>query len=122
MSWYLLVVWSLATYRLSRFIVLDTIFGGIRALTERRLVKIAGSASRLLAWLAGKLYDLIGCPYCVTVWVAAGVLLAHRIAVGPFPIPVWQWLAVSAASLVVWAVVDNDEKPPLPTDEQRIEP
>lgn len=104
------VIWSLVTYRVARFIVLDTLWDDTR---ERMLDWLQPpehrepSFRRPYQLAKHKLGELIGCPYCVSVWVAAGVLLAHRIFVGAFPIPVWLWLATAAGGLIAWAIVDN---------------
>lgn len=103
-------IWSLVTYRVARHIVLDTLWDNTRTKLidklqppETREPKIR-QPYRLVKW---KLGELIGCPFCVTVWVAAGVVFAHRLFVDDVPIPVWAWLATAAGGLVVWAIVDN---------------
>jgi hypothetical protein len=96
-----LIVWSAVTYRISRFVIMDTIWEG----TRDRLVDRLEQSDRLLP---RKTIDWIGCPYCVTPWVAAGVLATHRVFVGPFPEPVWAWLAVATGALVFWAITDSE--------------
>ena len=102
----LLLVMSAVTYRVSRFIVLDTLIDEPR--------------NWVLSWLemrpnivTAKLIDLLGCPYCITIWVSAATV-ATTVAVGyDLPVPVWTWLAVATGSLVLWNVVDSEEKPPI---------
>lgn len=56
----------LATYRLTRLITEDRILDGPRALIERR----GGPRLRYF----------VSCPWCVSIWVGAGVATARRIA------------------------------------------
>jgi len=98
----LTILLSLVTYRVSRFIVLDTLW-------EK-------SRDRFAAWLevrdniaADKFGELIGCPFCVSVWVAAGSVGATALFVDPVPMPVWVWLATATLALVWWAVIDPEE-------------
>lgn len=100
----MIVVLSAVVYRVGRFLVLDTM--------------IEGTRDRIFGWLAHrerffwhKLLDLLGCPYCITVWVAAGACLAWRLFVGDFAAPVFVWLAVSAGSLVFWNYIDSEDAP-----------
>lgn len=96
----LLVVLSAVTYRVGRFIVLDTLIDSPR--------------NKVIDWLLGrkknwslKLAELIGCPYCITVWVAAGAV-ALTALFQPIPYPVWTWLTVATGSLVFWAIIDSE--------------
>jgi hypothetical protein len=98
----LIVVLGLVTYRVSRFIVLDTLWESWR--------------DRLHAWLMSKpalwrikLHELLGCPFCVTIWVSAGACLLTRWFVGSFAMPVWAWLGAATFALVVWEYVDAEE-------------
>lgn len=96
----LLVVLSAVSYRVGRFLALDTLIDGTRM--------------RLLNWLvtrgfvARKIADLIGCPYCVTIWTSAGAVALTTLYVD-VPLPVWTWLAAATGALVFWAIIDNDE-------------
>lgn len=71
----LIIILSLVTYRVARFLVLDTLIDGTRDRVidglERRVGE-ARDAERKSAVAYEKLIDLIGCPFCITVWVAAG--------------------------------------------------
>jgi hypothetical protein len=100
----LVVILSAVTYRVGRFIALDSMFEGTR--------------ERVYAWLLGhdrfiwhKIAELLGCPYCITVWVAAATCFAYRVAVEPFAAPVFVWLAVSTGALIFWAIVDSEPSP-----------
>lgn len=103
---FLIIILGLVTYRVSRFLVLDTLIDEIRD----RVIGWLEPRQHRLGWR--KLLDLLGCPYCITVWVAAGAVAAHHFIVDPVPMPVWTWLGVATVSLAVWAVIDNEEKPP----------
>jgi hypothetical protein len=97
----LIVVLSLVTYRLGRFVVLDSMFEGTRD-------KTLGWMHRRGNFFWVKTAELLGCPYCITVWLAAGACLAWRVFVESYPAPVFVWLAVSAGSLMAWRVVDSE--------------
>jgi hypothetical protein len=97
----LIIILSLVVYRLGRFVVLDTMFEGTRD-------KVLGWMHRRDRFFWHKLAELLGCPYCITVWIAAGACLAWRWFVAPFPAPVFVWLAVAAGSLMAWRVVDSE--------------
>lgn len=95
----LVIMLSFIVYRVGRFIVLDTMFEGTR--------------EKVYAWLYQrdrfiwhKIAELIGCPYCITVWVSAAVCFIWRWTVDDFAAPIGVWLAVAAGSLVLWRIID----------------
>lgn len=59
---------SLACHRIVRLVVEDTIFD-----RPRRRVK---QALHEAGWTAG--IELLGCPWCVGIWVGFGVVVARR--------------------------------------------
>lgn len=75
-----------ATARLTRLVTEDTITGPIRAALIRR----RGPKSLWVAW--------VRCPWCVGLWLAAGVTLAvwcgeRTLLAGPLlPTPGWLWV------------------------------
>jgi hypothetical protein len=75
----ILVVCALAAARLTRLVVDDVIFDQPRAWLVTRL--------------DGKLEKLITCPWCISAWLSAGVLVLAW-AVHPIEVPVLAWLAV----------------------------
>lgn len=101
---------AFAVYRLAILITRDTIAAPLRdwvhglgwdesaiipaTANERRMVHFPERPRR--AW-ARKLFDLITCPWCVSVWISAGVVAATRYAPN-----VWQygamWLALTGAT------------------------
>jgi len=97
----MIIVLSLVVYRVGRFVVLDSMFEQTRDKTLGWM-----HHRRTFGWV--KLAELLGCPYCITVWIAAGACLAWRWFVEPFPAPVFVWLAVSAGSLICWKIVDSE--------------
>jgi len=97
----LIIIWGAVTYRVSRFVVLDSMWEGTRDKIFDRLER----SDRLVA---AKASDWLACPWCVTPWAAAAVLASHRIFAGSFPLPVWAWLATATIALVFWARIDAD--------------
>jgi Protein of unknown function (DUF1360) len=97
----LIVVLSLACYRVTRFVIRDTLWEHWRVKLGDRIL---GTSPKL--W-RDKLYDLLHCPYCLSVWVAAATVAAADGFVS-VPLPLFSWLAVAAGSLVVWRVVEPD--------------
>lgn len=96
-----------ATVRLLWFLTDDSLF----------------NTPRLAAWARWPrgtwLGDLIRCPYCLGVWVSAGVLVAHRVAPGPARV-VGRWLALAAVAAALAHRLGNpmpdpadDELPPV---------
>jgi FtsH-binding integral membrane protein len=97
----LLIVLSAVTYRVGRFLILDTLIDEPR--------------NRVLSWLEmrptrfwSKVHDLLGCPFCITIWIAAGAVAITDIWFASVPMPVWTWLAVATGALVFWAVIDSE--------------
>lgn len=91
-------VFSLVTYRLTRMVILDTLFDTPRIWFHGWLL---GRTGRLRA----KVYELVTCPFCISVWIA-GVVVAAATIWRPVPDPVWVWLASAAGSLMVWRFVE----------------
>lgn len=83
------VLYTLAVARVTGFIVSDSIFDGVR--------------TRFLLWLDDRprtlgqfLADLIGCPWCVSVWIAAAIVpLAWAYGREPVMLGIAFWLTVS---------------------------
>lgn len=121
--WLLLLVMSLATYRITRLVVEDTfppvlwlrdrVAGGWRPVTDspkdQSFVKRSDGGGtvaeidgvmhmyvRRSRWSRFWLAELLSCSWCASGWVAAGVT-AGAWAWHGFPLPVLVWL-------VVWAI------------------
>jgi hypothetical protein len=126
-TWLLLLVMSLAVYRLTRLVVEDVfppvlwlrdrLAGGWRPLTEVERGQLAagslawpvqtidGEDHRYVVrwrWVPQWLADLVSCPWCASGWVALGVT-AGVWAVAGLAMPVLVWLAVWALGAVLAA-------------------
>ena len=97
----LIIVLSAVVYRVSRFIALDTLIDGTRD-------KAIDFFERHPSFFWGKIRELLGCPWCITIWIGAFTVIAQYIFVGDVPMPVWTWLAISSGALVFWAIIDDD--------------
>lgn len=100
MSLVLWLIMSAATYRICRLMILDKIGSGPRD-------KFYGLLSRHPNRFTILLQELMRCPYCLSVWVSAGVVGVTWIFF-PLVLPVLQWPAVAAGSLVFWHVLDTE--------------
>lgn len=123
--WLLLIVASLATYRLTRLIVKDTFppvlwlrdhfVGGWRPLTadeqaapvavpwRNQTMEIDGVMNRWITrwkWVPAWLSDLLSCPWCASGWISLAVITAVAFTVG-VPAPVLIWPAVWAAGSLI---------------------
>lgn len=114
------VVLTLVAARVTRFIFKDTMWKPTRDkligwLEDPVKIRYGGSPSveythrgRFQMFWRKKLAELIECPYCVSIWVAAGTVFVHRVVVEPLPQPVWYWLAVAMGAVVVLEYTDGD--------------
>jgi hypothetical protein len=101
----ILVLCALVVYRVTRFLIADTL--------------IEGTRTRFGDWLLGsepkvwrdKLYDLTTCPYCLSIWVSAATVAVVD-AFMSVPLPVLVWLASAGLAMVVWRIVElpHDDK------------
>lgn len=94
-----------AVYRLTKLVVDDALTQALREklieASSRRLdrsnvVRIYGSD---VADAGGPVAYLVGCPWCASVWIAAGVVIARRV----FPLP-WGLAArgLSMSAITGW--------------------
>lgn len=81
---------ALACYRITRLLVEDAILDTPRRALKRRLMR--GQHTKLL--------ELVGCPWCVSVYVAAGIVAARRVA----PV-LWGPLAAGLACSAVTGLI-----------------
>jgi hypothetical protein len=130
--WLLLIVMSLATYRLTRLVVEDTfppvlwlrdrLVGGWRPVTEPEREALAerirtGAPAqwdwedvegerlryvRRARWTPYWLSELLSCPWCASGWVALAVTAGTWAVVG-LPVPLLVWPAVWAAGALLAA-------------------
>lgn len=98
----LVALWSLAVYRVTRFVILDTLIAHQRIWLMNLVLGKKPNRAR------EKVHELLGCPYCVSPYMAAFAVAGtdHYVSV---PLPWLQWLAVCAGSLIVWKFVEGDE-------------
>ena len=93
------VLLSFVTYRVTRFLVRDTL------IDKQRFKLHAALLSKSKPW-RNKLFELIDCPYCLSVWVAgASVLIANQFTA--IRLPWMMWLAVAGGCLTVWQHTDD---------------
>lgn len=97
----LVVLLSLACYRVTRLVVKDTIIDGFRIWLH---TAILGRKPRL--WRE-KLQELVSCPFCISVWIAGALTLLADHYVGSLPLPFAVWGAVAAGSLVAWRIIEE---------------
>ncbi|WP_328436890.1 DUF1360 domain-containing protein [Streptomyces sp. NBC_00444] len=131
-TWLLLIVMSLAVYRLTRLVVADTfppvlwlrdrLVGGWRPLTEPEQEalderirtggpllwewqEIEGERHRYLRrvrWSSYWLAELLSCPWCASGWVALAVTAGVWATVG-LAVPLLVWPAVWAVGALIAA-------------------
>lgn len=121
--WLLLLVMSLAVYRLTRLVVADTfppvlwlrdrLVGGWRPLTDEEWVQVRSAGLAYMPWKTQSidevenrwverkkwsphwLAELLSCPWCASGWVALVVTAGAWATVG-LPVPLLVWPAVWA--------------------------
>lgn len=89
-----MIVDFLAVYRLTRLAQMDDILEGPRWKVQRRLVDHP------------KLLELTTCPWCLSVWIAFGVVFLRRVA-PRFWNPIATALAASAVAGIVTTEVER---------------
>lgn len=97
----LVLVLSPVAWRVARFVALDTLIEEPR---DRFLRHLGTSTGHLAPWLI-KLYQ---CPFCITVWTAAG-------ATGLWCLLTWYWLGwmfiyvwlgSATGAIAIWRYID----------------
>lgn len=94
-----------ATYRLTQLVTRDALTQGLRAriaawqkerlLSQGDVIVMARRYGQDVADEGGPLAYLVQCPWCTSLWVAAGVVLARRVLPLPWA-PVARALSMSA--------------------------
>lgn len=102
-----LILDALAVWRLTRLITFDLLTQGLRdkvrtyeARPERDVITDSRRFGEQVGTV-GPLTTLVNCPWCASVWVAAGVALLRRVA----PLP-WRATARTLAVSVVAGALD----------------
>lgn len=103
---------AFATYRVTRFIGLDTMFEDTRDIFVHWLdVRRRNATNRWARLLYRKTHDLIVCAFCVSFWVAVS-WLAFWAAISDYDFD-WVFIlhafAVAGAAMVVYRIVDPPE-------------
>lgn len=96
----LILIAALATYRVTRFLVLDSLISAQRVWLHNLVLGRKPGAVR------SKIHELLTCHNCLTVWVGAGVV-GLLDAFGSVPMPAATWLAVASGALVIWRYVEE---------------
>lgn len=98
----LLVLLGLATWRVTRFALYDALID-----TPRNRVHAWLLTRRHATAVTVKIHELITCPWCLSVWVAA-VAVAVADGWASIPLPAFMWLAVAAVAVIVHVLVEAD--------------
>ena len=96
----LLILLALATYRITRLVTADD----ITAPARHRIIGEDGQ--KLAGTRLEKLGELLGCYWCVSMYVSAGLILIAQQVTGGVWYPWLAWPAVAAASALIatWEV------------------
>lgn len=101
----LLVLFSLVVWRVVRFLLRDSLIEHQRQWLYGKLI---GDMTHQSA-LRDKIYELLDCPYCLSIWCSAAVVaVADRYT--SVPLPVYMWPAASAGCMIVWRIVEDPEE------------
>lgn len=109
-AWLWLVVNGLAVFRLTRLVAFDQITAGARKRLLNRATRLAfehatnhgNVPTPHTSNVFGKAWELITCPWCLSIWVAAPVVAATRLAP-----TVWQYPAVGLALAAITGLLSE---------------
>lgn len=91
---------GLASYRVTRLVVADTIWQPTR---NRLLAWLErGRRRSVRGWLGAKAAEALSCPFCAGVWITAGVALAWV-----YGGSAGRWFVWAAAACAVQALASN---------------
>lgn len=90
-QWLPFLILAFASYRLTRILIIDTIFEGTRGRVHQFLLNQAQKEGKL-SGLWFKLLDLSSCTWCTGVWVS---FLIYSIYLGELPSNRFEWLTVA---------------------------
>lgn len=90
-----LIVIAFASYRITRFLVIDSLTENLRNKIHAWLANTR-SQFRLVTWVANKLVELTSCTFCAGVWVTA-LLYSWLLGIGPWDWPREAWIGFAAA-------------------------
>ena len=99
---------SLVAFRVTRFILEDSLIEEPREWLRRKLIGIPKGINVPMPVWRRKLLEIIECPWCMTVWVSAGTVgLASVTWDAPRPPLFWEWLAVCAGSVILYWLAET---------------
>lgn len=97
----LALLWALVTvacYRVTRLVVEDTIWEDTR---DRLITRL----QRKERGFGFKVSVLLGCPFCVSVWVASAAWVLLWIFTDSLPLPWLWWPAIAGSTALVYEVL-----------------
>lgn len=99
---------SLVAFRVTRFILEDSLIEEPREWLRRKLIGIPKGINQPMPVWRRKLLEIIECPWCMSVWVSAGTVgLAWLTWDAPRPPLFWEWLSVCAGSVILYFLADK---------------
>lgn len=111
------IILSYVTYRVTRFCQKDSLLEEPRSRFFQKLLGPPQAMSfdissgppqfKPTAWWRIKIYELLTCPYCWSVWVAAGAVIISDQFIS-IPLPVFFWVAVAGGAMSVWRQVEDE--------------
>lgn len=100
------VLWAFAAFRVTRFLIEDSLIEEPREWIRRKLIGHPTGAP-MPVWRR-KLLELIECPWCMSVWVsAATVLLGSLLWDAPRPPLLVEWVVVCGMSIAIYMAVEK---------------
>ena len=106
----LVVLMSLASYRATRFVIDDSLIDGPRDWFKRKVLHARPAGPDFLPPETkgrAKLFELVECPYCMSVWIASAIVAATWIFT-PIALPVLVWGATCGAVMAWWRLIEPD--------------
>jgi hypothetical protein len=99
---------SLVAFRVTRFILEDSLIEEPREWVRRKLIGMPSSMAKPMPVWRRKLLEIVECPWCMSVWVSAGtVALAFFTWDAPRPPLFWEWLFVCGASIILYHLAEK---------------
>lgn len=98
----LLIVLAFAVERCTRFVIKDTLWADMRRNLHGRLL----GANPDESYWRTKAFELITCPYCLSVWFSAAAVVLADLFVS-VPLPVLAWLSIAGLHQVIWKYIEG---------------
>lgn len=105
-----LIVLALASFRITRLLVIDTLFAGSRNKFHSYLVNNSQKAGKHRQLIWEKLYDLTSCTWCTGFWVSVSLYWAYvwRSPLSWSRLDVFNIFAISAIQSLIHAFEPDD--------------